>query len=120
MGRNSEAVGMPRLFVFGLGYTANALALRLAAAGWQVTGTSRDGGRGTIAFDDETDTLTPVDRQRHVVRGFVIMMRQEILERCLAGAGLARPEEYRGDALAHEVVMVRAYEEALRRIRIRG
>jgi nucleoside-diphosphate-sugar epimerase len=32
---------MPRLFCFGLGYTARALAGRLIAEGWQVAGTTR-------------------------------------------------------------------------------
>ncbi len=38
--------------IFGLGYSAQAPAARLAARGWRVTGTSRDGRPGTIAFDD--------------------------------------------------------------------
>jgi nucleoside-diphosphate-sugar epimerase len=42
---------MPHLFCFGLGYSAVALALRLIKQGWTVTGTSRTGGDGTIAFD---------------------------------------------------------------------
>ena len=33
---------MPRLFCFGLGYTALALARRLAAVGWQIGGTCRE------------------------------------------------------------------------------
>lgn len=43
---------MSRLFVFGLGYAASRIAARLADAGWQVAGTSRDGRAGTIRFDD--------------------------------------------------------------------
>ena len=39
------------LFCFGLGYTAQALARRLSAKGWTVSGTSRHGGDHTIAFD---------------------------------------------------------------------
>jgi len=58
---------MSRLFVFGLGYTANALAARLAAAGWQVVGTSRDGGRGTIAFDDEAAVRAEIARASHIL-----------------------------------------------------
>jgi nucleoside-diphosphate-sugar epimerase len=34
--------GVSRLFSFGLGYSAQALAGRLAAKGWQVAGTARD------------------------------------------------------------------------------
>lgn len=36
---------MSRLFAFGLGFTAQALAERLAAKGWQVAGTARDVGK---------------------------------------------------------------------------
>jgi nucleoside-diphosphate-sugar epimerase len=42
---------MPHLFCFGLGFSATALAQRLKARGWMVTGTSRSGGDETIAFD---------------------------------------------------------------------
>jgi nucleoside-diphosphate-sugar epimerase len=41
----------PRLLCFGLGYSARALAERLAADGWSVCGTSRGGGDGTCRFD---------------------------------------------------------------------
>ena len=37
---------MSALFVFGLGYSAGFLAHRLAAQGWRIAGTSREGGRG--------------------------------------------------------------------------
>ena len=40
------------LFVFGMGYSARAIAARLRAEGWTVNGTTRDGRDGTIAFDD--------------------------------------------------------------------
>jgi nucleoside-diphosphate-sugar epimerase len=33
---------MPHLLCFGLGYSARALAVRLAATGWRITGTSRE------------------------------------------------------------------------------
>jgi nucleoside-diphosphate-sugar epimerase len=42
---------MPHLFCFGLGFTAQSLARRLGQQGWTVTGTSRSGDEGTIAFD---------------------------------------------------------------------
>ena len=58
---------MSRLFVFGLGYTANALATWLTAAGWQVMGTSRDGGRGTIAFADEAAVRAEIARASHIL-----------------------------------------------------
>ena len=66
MGRNS-AVGAPRLFVFGLGYTATALAARLVADGWQVIGTSRDAACGTIAFDDEAAVHAEIARASHIL-----------------------------------------------------
>ncbi|WP_119275270.1 SDR family oxidoreductase [Taklimakanibacter deserti] len=42
---------MSHLFCFGLGYSALALSLRLAPQGWTITGTSRSGDDGAIAFD---------------------------------------------------------------------
>lgn len=39
------------LFCFGLGFSGQTLARRLKAKGWTVTGTSRSGGDGTLAFD---------------------------------------------------------------------
>ena len=42
---------MPHLFCFGLGFSAKALARRLAAQGWTVSGTSRAGKDGSLAFD---------------------------------------------------------------------
>jgi nucleoside-diphosphate-sugar epimerase len=57
------------LFCFGLGYTALAVARRLAAAGWTVTGTSRDAdkiaalraaGYRAVIFD--RDRPVPADR----------------------------------------------------------
>jgi nucleoside-diphosphate-sugar epimerase len=59
------------LFCFGLGYTALVLARRLAAAGWQVTGTCRsadksaalsEAGFRTVIF--ERDRPVPADRLR--------------------------------------------------------
>lgn len=40
---------MPRLFIFGLGYTAARLAAVMAARGWEVIST---GSAGTLRFDD--------------------------------------------------------------------
>ena len=36
---------MSRLFAFGLGFTAQVLAARLSAKGWQIAGTARDQGK---------------------------------------------------------------------------
>jgi nucleoside-diphosphate-sugar epimerase len=57
---------MPRLLVFGLGYTTSALAARLDK-GWQVTGTSRDGRPGTIAFGDETAVRMAIAGATHIL-----------------------------------------------------
>ena len=55
----SDTVGGdgPRLFCFGLGYSAQVLARRLAARGWAVTGTHRENPSAaapfaTVPFDD--------------------------------------------------------------------
>ena len=40
---------MPRLFIFGLGYTAARLAKVMTAGGWEVIST---GSAGTLRFDD--------------------------------------------------------------------
>ncbi|MCC6927058.1 SDR family NAD(P)-dependent oxidoreductase [Novosphingobium sp.] len=40
----------PRLFIFGLGYTAGRIADRAAAQGWDVVSTGRN---GMLSFDDE-------------------------------------------------------------------
>jgi nucleoside-diphosphate-sugar epimerase len=58
---------MPRLLVFGLGYTSNRLAGRLVAEGWQVTGTSRDGRPGTIAFEDEAAVRAEIGHASHIL-----------------------------------------------------
>ena len=40
---------MPRMFIFGLGYSARYIALSLESRGWEVNSTGRD---GTLAFGD--------------------------------------------------------------------
>lgn len=47
---------MPRLFVFGLGYSARVLARRLRAAGWEVVGTSRS-VEGCRALEEQEGVL---------------------------------------------------------------
>jgi nucleoside-diphosphate-sugar epimerase len=42
---------MSHLFIFGKGYTASRLAARVRSAGWQVTGTTRDGREGTLKLE---------------------------------------------------------------------
>jgi nucleoside-diphosphate-sugar epimerase len=55
---------MARAFIFGLGYTGKRLAARLAALGWDVSGT---GGDSPIRFDDHTAVSNAVARATHVV-----------------------------------------------------
>jgi dTDP-4-dehydrorhamnose reductase len=47
--------GVSRLFAFGLGFSAQALATRLAAEGWEIAGTARDVGKigqlATLGFE---------------------------------------------------------------------
>lgn len=62
------AAGDPgSLFVFGLGYTASRLAERLARRGWRVTGTSRSGAAGTLAFYDKAAVLAALDGATHLL-----------------------------------------------------
>ena len=51
-----------RMLILGMGYAAGFVAERLASSGWVVTGTSRDGRDGTVAFDD-------AERVRFLVAG---------------------------------------------------
>lgn len=56
---------MSRLLIFGLGYTARAIAARLE--GWQIVGTSRDGREGTIAFADTDAVAREVAVATHIL-----------------------------------------------------
>ncbi len=53
-----------RLFIFGMGYTAQVIAGLLRAEGWAVTGTGR---AGTIAFDDRAAVLAELGAASHVL-----------------------------------------------------
>lgn len=53
-----------KLFIFGMGYTAKAIAARLRAAGWEVAGTGRD---GTVRFDDREGVLGALAGTSHVL-----------------------------------------------------
>lgn len=53
---------MSRLFVFGLGYTAKAIAARLD--GWRVEAT---GSSGTVTFDDDDAVRAALRRASHVL-----------------------------------------------------
>ncbi len=56
-------MGEPRLFCFGLGYTARVLAAALMAEGWTVAGTCRDGARRAELAADGIDAFV-FDRHR--------------------------------------------------------
>jgi nucleoside-diphosphate-sugar epimerase len=53
-----------RLFIFGLGYAASAIA---EASGWPVLATTRDGRAGTIHFDDEQAVRAGLAASTHVL-----------------------------------------------------
>ncbi len=56
---------MSRLLVFGLGYTARAIAARLP--GWHVVGTTRDGRDGTVRFDDDAAVQAEIAAATHIL-----------------------------------------------------
>jgi nucleoside-diphosphate-sugar epimerase len=56
-----------RLLIFGLGYTAHALATTLRAQGWHVVGTTRDGRGGTLRFDDAAAIATELAAATHIL-----------------------------------------------------
>ncbi len=56
-----------RLLIFGLGYTAQALAGRVRREGWRVTGTTRDGRDGTIRFDDAAAVAVEIAAATHIL-----------------------------------------------------
>lgn len=58
---------MAQMLIFGMGYTAGHLADRLRARGWEVTGTTRDGRAGSIAFADEAAVLAALRTATHIL-----------------------------------------------------
>lgn len=58
---------MSKLLIFGLGYTAARFAGRMAARGWEVTGTTRDGRGGTLRFDDEPAVRAAIRDATHIL-----------------------------------------------------
>ena len=56
-----------RLLIFGLGYTAQALAARLRGVGWPVVGTTRDGRGGTVRFDDVAAVRAEMAAATHIL-----------------------------------------------------
>ena len=55
---------MRRFFIFGLGYSAQRIAKRLAADGWEVVSTGRD---GTLAFGDAGNVRMALADAGHVL-----------------------------------------------------
>ena len=55
---------MPRMFIFGLGYSAKRIAAQLEARGWEVVSTGRT---GTLAFDDESTARLALADASHVL-----------------------------------------------------
>ncbi len=58
---------MSNMLIFGPGYAASHLARRLAARGWEVTGVTRDGRAGTIAFVDAPAVLSALRGATHIL-----------------------------------------------------
>ncbi len=52
------------LFIFGMGYTSKVIAARLRAAGWEVSGTGRE---GTVRFEDREAVLAALAGASHVL-----------------------------------------------------
>lgn len=56
-----------RLLIFGLGYTARALAGHVRGAGGVVIGTTRDGRDGTVRFDDAAAVARELAAATHIL-----------------------------------------------------
>lgn len=55
------------MLIFGLGYSAGAIARRVEARGWTVIGTTRDGRGGTLRFDDVPAVLGALGEATHIL-----------------------------------------------------
>ncbi len=55
---------MPRMFIFGLGYTASRIAAALRLRGWEVIATGRD---GALSFDDTGNVRLALAGSSHVL-----------------------------------------------------
>lgn len=58
---------MGQMLIFGMGYAASHLAGRLRARGWEVTGTTRDGRDGSLAFGNDGAVLTALRSATHIL-----------------------------------------------------
>lgn len=63
-GRTSANAAVPHMLIFGLGYTASRLAVRLRAAGWRVDATGR---AGTVAFHDRGSVEALIASADHIL-----------------------------------------------------
>ena len=79
---------MPKLFIFGLGYTAKRIAQETQSLGWEVVATGRD---GNLSFDDDVAVRAALASASHVLSS-VPPDREEARDPVLARYG---------DALAH-------------------
>lgn len=52
------------MFIFGLGYSASCIGVRLASEGWDVIST---GSNGTLAFDDHASVKLALDGSTHIL-----------------------------------------------------
>ena len=92
-----------RLFVFGLGYTGQALARRLRGEGWHVAGTGRD---GTVDFDDVAAVGRELATATHILssvppadeRDPVLERYGDALGECAAWLGYLSSTGVYGDA----------------------
>ncbi len=55
---------MPRLFIFGLGYTAERIAREVQSLGWEVVAS---GSKGNLAFDDRDAVMAELAHASHVL-----------------------------------------------------
>jgi nucleoside-diphosphate-sugar epimerase len=55
------------MLIFGMGYSAQHLALRLRGLGWRVTGTRRAADGDNIAFADQTAVLAALSSATHIL-----------------------------------------------------
>ena len=58
---------MPRMLIFGMGYSASRLARRLRADGWDVIGTRRTAQDDALAFDNALLVLAALSEATHIL-----------------------------------------------------
>ena len=58
---------MPRMLIFGMGYSTSRLARRLRADGWDVVGTRRKAQNDALAFDNALLVLAALSEATHIL-----------------------------------------------------